>query len=290
MMSRVFIYLLLTISTGVTRAHAEDPPDLSRDYLSLVARHLYRWHMDETSLSHLEDLELLDFMYRWRPVPLDEGDNSRYIELIIPALKYQVLLKKADYVVPELETHVVNRDYRIVRAGLLPEIPETNDDYVLTTIPIKELIAHLFSLRNERVYPDESLSMRMRLAFRERYLESAEAPVQGPQTVYVAPLSPVANHLWVFWENEGRIIRFSSDSDIATPAFWEVEKLGVDLYDLDQDVVVAMAEAPGSNAYITRDWAARVLYNCVVFGKRMILNPDELEANAERTESDEDNL
>lgn len=270
---RIMALALALVALRPDPVWADDPPDLSREYLSLVARHLYRWHMDESSLSHLEDLDDLEFLYRWRDAALDEGDRSRFISLRIPALRYEVLLKKADYDVPELAMSIKNGDYRIVRAGPVANAEVEDADYTRTAIPVNELIAYLFSVRNQRDYPDEALIERMRSALRERYLEPAGARIEGPQTVYIAPLSPVANHLWVFWENEGKVIRFSSDSDIATPAFWHIEKLGVELYDLDRDVVVAMAEAPGSNAYITRDWAARVLYNCIVFGKRMTITP-----------------
>jgi len=47
----------------------------------------------------------------------------------------------------------------------------------------------------------------------------------------------------------------------------------VRFYDLDEHVVVALAEVAGSNAFVTRDWAARVLFNCVVHGKKIILAP-----------------
>jgi hypothetical protein len=143
-------------------------------------------------------------------------------------------------------------------------------------------------MRSVREYPDDELIERMRSALREQYKLQPGETVTGPQTVYVAPISKVSNNLWVFWENAGKIIRFSSDSDLTSKAFWDYEKLGTQVYDLDKDVVVSLAENAGSNAFVTRDWAARVLFNCVVFGKRMIIMAKESQDNPGETASDDE--
>ena len=64
------------------------------------------------------------------------------------------------------------------------------------------------------------------------------------------------------------LLRFSSDLDLANPALWKLGDLTVDTYDIDEQMVVSLDEAPGSNAYLTRDQIGRVLYNCIVLGKR----------------------
>ncbi len=45
------------------------------------------------------------------------------------------------------------------------------------------------------------------------------------------------------------------------------------IYDIDEQVVVSLQEVPGSNAYLTRDQVGRALYNCMILGKRVILEP-----------------
>jgi hypothetical protein len=45
------------------------------------------------------------------------------------------------------------------------------------------------------------------------------------------------------------------------------------VYDLAKDVVVSLDEVEGSHAYITRDWAARAVFNCIVFGQRLVITP-----------------
>jgi len=247
---------------------------LDEKYLSLVARYLYNWHLDETSLIAIDNASAIDFRFKAVPMELDEHDRSQYVDLYIPLLSYHVRLKKSDYDVPELNMQVQNAGFRIVRAHKIDSMPGDIDSYETVVMPKQQMLDYLFSIRNQRHYPDEDLLSRMRQAFRARFGSQIPAEHRGVmQTVYVAPLSPVANSLWVYWETGRTIIRFSSDSDINTEAFWAVEDLGVEMYDLDKNVVVSLAETPGSNAFVTRDWAARVLYNCVVFGKRLELEP-----------------
>ena len=47
--------------------------------------------------------------------------------------------------------------------------------------------------------------------------------------------------------------------------------------DIDEQTVVSLDEVAGSNAYLTRDQVGRALFNCIVLGKRMILNPSAVE-------------
>jgi hypothetical protein len=278
---RLFAALLFT-TTLTVNAPAEQPPpaapavtgEVSDEFLALVMRHLYRWYLDETALVNVDASEELELLL-WDATPaLDGDDRSRYLEIHIPALAMQVMMKRADYALTELDMRVVNADYRVVRAGRISAPVDDPDRYQRRILNKAWLLGHLFAIRNERTYPDAALAARLRSAFQERYGDTVRG--EGPQTVYVAPISPVANNLWVFWESAGKIIRFSSDSDLGSAAYWSLEKLGVDLYDLAEDVVVSLAEVPGSNAYVTRDWAARVLFNCVVFGKRMVIDPPGL--------------
>ena len=57
------------------------------------------------------------------------------------------------------------------------------------------------------------------------------------------------------------------DLDIEHPSMWKHHTLHTDVFDLDTQVVVSLNEVPGSNAYLTRDEAGRILYNCIVRGK-----------------------
>ena len=271
-MKRAALLILLSLA-AFPATRADDPPELSREYLSLLMRHLYRWHLDETMLASVDDSNHVEFLVRRQDTALDEGDRSSYLELYIPQIRYSVLLKKADYKVPEVDGSIRNADYRIIRAELTPDRPADLDRYHRIEVPKQEMLDYLFSVRNQRTYPDQALRERMADALRREYMLAPGETITGPQVFYLAPISDVSNNLWVFWESKKKIIRFSSDADIATKEFWAIEKLGAEVYDLDKNVVVSIAEVPGSNAYVTRDWAARVLYNCIVFGQRIEVMP-----------------
>ncbi len=69
------------------------------------------------------------------------------------------------------------------------------------------------------------------------------------------------------------MLKFASDIDLSNPIVWDHDEMSVKPYDIDTQVVVSMNEVAGSNAYMTRDQIGRALYNCIVLGKRVVLNP-----------------
>jgi hypothetical protein len=272
---RTLLPTLLTLFVCATPLRAEETGStpFTRDYVSEVIRHMYRWHLDETALHTVSQYTDVEIWVRPVKMALDEGDHSRYYELVAPRLLIRLLLKKADYELPELKLRVQNADFRILRVERLEELPSASDGFEILHFDRKEILDRLFKTRDQRSYPDDALRERLRVALRAHLGESAPSKDAGPQTLYVGPLSPVSNDLWCFWENEGKIIRFSSDADFTSEAYWALEKIGVRVYDLDKNVVVSMDEVAGSNAFVTRDWAARVLFNCVVFGQRLTVIP-----------------
>lgn len=273
---RTFLYGLLIITlvwAPASRAENRDAPELTPEYLALVAQYLYRWHLDETALLAIDGDPEVEFRYGWLHPELDEGDRSQFIELFIPHLNYLVVLKKSDYKVPELNLEIRNGGYRIYRVEHYERPPASLSGMQAASLNKRALIEYLFSTRNRKVFPDEALMEHMRTALRAEYHDFDGIPVEGPQTIFVAPISEVSNTLWVFWENARRLIRFSSDSDLTTPAYWDMERLGARMYDLENAVVLSHAEAAGSNAFVTRDWAARALFNCIVFGRRHVITP-----------------
>lgn len=258
-----------------TASRAETNALLSPEYLSEVVRHLYRWYLDETALLRIDDQPEIEILVRRLHPELDAGDLSQYAEVLVPQLAYVLTLKWADYMVPDLNLHIENGGFRILRAEKYDSPPAPREAYNVIRLAKRQLMEYLFATRNKAEFPDEAMRERMRAALRRQGEASDRRVPTQAQTYYVAPISPVANDLWVYWESGGMIIRFSSDTDLASKAYWEYEKLGVRVYDLREHVVVSMAEAAGSNAYVTRDWAARVLFNCVVHGQRLIIEPGQ---------------
>jgi uncharacterized protein (DUF779 family) len=95
----------------------------------------------------------------------------------------------------------------------------------------------------------------------------------GEQVVYLAPLSPVGNDAWVFWENQKLLIRFTSDIDLSNPTVWEHEQMRVQVYNTYSQMVISLEEAAGSNRFMTRSQIGRALYNCIVLGQRVAVTP-----------------
>ena len=252
---------------------ANDDPPFSSDYIHEICRHLYRWEMDETSVIRAGADDHLHVWVRKLEVKLDDQDASRYRELYFPQLQLAATLKKANYAIPELGQRVQNRDYMVQMVERVEKAPTNDAAYTQLEFKRKELEDYLFRTRAQREYPDRALQERLRAALRNAKSPTDTPLAAGPQTIYISPISPVSNDLWVFWETRGWLIKYSSDSDIHNPAYWEIEKVGVHVYDLAKDVVVSLDEVEGSHAYITRDWAARAVFNCIVFGQRLVITP-----------------
>ncbi len=271
-MNRVLLVAVVLFGwlAPVARSGAETNLVFAPEYLSEIMRHLYRWHLDETALLNVDETPEVELWVREVTPELDAEDQSRYCEMLVPQLSFLLLLKQADYEVPEMGLRIENSGFRVLRTERYESLPSPRESYQILRVPKRALMEYLFATRNKSEYPDAELRERMRKALRGHM----GGVVSGPQTFYVAPLSPVANDLWVFWESGGKLIRFSSDTDFTSKAYWEYEKLGINIYDLKENVVVSLAETLGSNAYVTRDWAARALFNCVVFGQRLVIVPE----------------
>ena len=119
-------------------------------------------------------------------------------------------------------------------------LPAAEPDYTKVRYSRAEALEYLYETRNERNYPDPELRLRVNAALRERIGTEMPEGIEGNQLVYLAPLSQVSNECWVFWENARKIIRFSSDADLEDPEFWVSTNVGIEIYDLDHDIVISL--------------------------------------------------
>ena len=257
---------------------AEMPPELtSKSWLNEIVRHLYRWYIDERDIDIVIKADEVIFWVRELKPQLDEGDRSRFAEVVLPQFSLVVRVKQSDYTIPELNATVKNAAFRIVSVGRIEAPKSKPEASVEIRANYPELRDELFRTRNAAGFPEGELLERLRGAVRakiQKEVERAPVPVPAePQIVYLAPLSPIANETWVFWETGRMLIRFASDIDLTNPAVWQHDTLAVKLFPLDQRVVVSLDEVAGSNAFMTRDEAGRALFNCVVLGRRVALEP-----------------
>ena len=237
-----------------------------------VIRHLYRWYLDETDVERNISKPTLSVWLRQLHPKLDPGDQSSFVEMVLPVLQVKVTLKKTDYHIEELNLDVKGRGYRMINVAREAP-PATPEGYEVLELDLPVLVDFLFKTRNQREFPDPALADRLHKAVLLELGERRVPPVGGMHVCYVGPLSPVSNELWVFWENARMLIRFTSDLDLSNPAVWNQENLKVRTYDIDAQVVVSQSEVPGSNAFLNRGQVGRVLYNCIVLGQRVAVAP-----------------
>lgn len=254
----------------------------SRAWLGEVMRYLYRWQIDERDVDAVVRADQVVFWVRELKPALDEGDRSLFGEVVLPQFSLAVKVKRADYTIPELNATVKSPTFRITHVGRIEAAQQAPAGFVEIRADYTDLRDELFRTRRLAAFPEGELLERLRGAARRAILKDLEragepAPTEK-QIVHMAPLSPVANETWVYWENRRTLIRFASDIDLSNPAVWEHETLAVRLFPLEQKVVVSLDEVTGSNAFMTRDEAGRALFNCMVLGKRVELQPPAPEA------------
>ena len=251
------------------------PDELTaKPLLQEIVRYLYRWHIDESDIDRVVQSNEVVFWVRESKIELDENDNSRFAAVTLPQFRLEVRLKKADYAVPERDVRVTNEQYRVVSVAAVDPAARPEDAVEIKHV-YTELRDDLFRTRNQARFPEGELLERLRAAARrELEKEGVQRPAEGvPNVIHLAPLSSVANEAWVYWESGRRLLRFDSDIDLADPRVWEHENLSVRVFEIDTKVVVSLDEVAGSNAFMTRDHAGRILFNCLILGKRLELQP-----------------
>ncbi|HUO09657.1 MAG TPA: hypothetical protein VM008_15210 [Phycisphaerae bacterium] len=246
---------------------------VDRKYLFEVVRYLYRWHMDEAEAEKALEAKEFVFWVKRVNVKLDEGDRSELGEIFLPDLGMIVRVKKADYEVAELGITIRNDRFKITEVERVAMPGKAPGDCEVVSVDKQGMMDYLFQTRNKHDYADAALVERMRLAVRKVAAEEGllKTVKPGETVVHLAPLSPVSNECWIFWEAGHKLFYFSSDIDLVNPAVWEHEQLTARIYDVNEQVIVAPSEAPGSNRFLTRNEVGRALYNCIVLGQRVMV-------------------
>ncbi|HML74776.1 MAG TPA: hypothetical protein PKB02_09800 [Anaerohalosphaeraceae bacterium] len=285
----IVVSLLSSCKTPLPATQAgisEIPTEVvQQPYLYEVVRHLYRWYLDESEIENIITSPRFTFWVRRLEPRLDPGDQSVLADIFLPQVNITVKVKKADYTIEEMGTVVKNKTFMIIQItrGTVPaRCPRTCQQ---VSVDVGDMKDYLFRTRNQQDFPDEVMIEHLRQALRKEIARegtSVSGLPQGDRIIHLAPLSPIANETWVFWEDGRKLFFFASDIDLANPAVWEHETLMARVFDLDQQVVVSPSEAPGSNRFLTRYQVSRALFNCVVLGRRISLPPPvapEMRAN-----------
>ena len=256
---------------AAAEAAAVAPPAevLEPTFLYEITRHLYRWYMDESDVEKQAGELDFPFWVRRADAPLDPGDRSATATILLPRMGIEVKVKKADYAIEELGLAVKSKGFRIVNVSREPLPAEPPPGAAIVKMDYAQMREELFRKRTEARFPDEAMQKRLRVAVRNYYhLDPADTRPRE-QVIHVAPLSPVANELWVFLETRKILVRFASDIDLENPEMWKHQTLAIRTYDILKQTVVSLNEAAGSNEFLTRDQVGRALFNCLVLGKRL---------------------
>jgi hypothetical protein len=253
------------------------PPELlEQRYLFEVVRYLYRWELDETEVQQIVGARHFVFWVHRLEPKRDPGDRSLEAEILLPQLGMTVRVKKSDYTIAELGTVVKSRTFKIMDVTREPIPVQAPPACAVVDVNVQEMRDYLFRTRDQHDYPNPALLDRLRQAVLEEESKDGFQPTNSPaaeQIFHVAPMSPVANEIWVFWESGRKLFYFSSDIDLSNPAVWQHEALMVRVFDLDEQVVVSHEEVPGSNRFLTRNEVGRALFNCIVLGQRLTVSP-----------------
>ena len=280
-MRRTWLVVLWMMAMATPAVPEAPPPEvLEKTYLFEVARHLFRWHMDEHDVEGNPAHEYV-FWVRGLEADRDEGDRSEEAEIVLPQVGIAVRVKKADYTIEELGVAVRSPGFRIVNVARGTPPPEPPPGSVTVIGDTAEMREYLFRTRTQVEFPDAAMFERLRRALREHFHLDPDGHAEGEYEVHVAPLSPVANELWVFIETKKLLVQYSSDADLGHAEMWGQAPLAVRTYDILEQTVVSLDEVPGSNEFLTRDQVGRALYNCLVLGRRMVLGREEADGPVE---------
>jgi hypothetical protein len=261
---------------AVADSQAASSPLLQKQFVLDVVQHVYRWHFDQSYILERGKLDALEVWARPLHPQLDPGDRSEFAELWIPAVNIRVELKRSDYTIPEMNLAVVDHSFKVKRVSRQLHAPAARSEYEVGRYPVTEVQEYLFATRTNRVVLNDNLRSAARKLIVEYLNKAHPDPFIEDQVLHLAPISPVCNDFWAFWETGRKIMLFSADMDLSNPGFSQLSQLGLQVVDLDKDVVTSTKEVPGSNAFVTKDWVGRLFFNCILYGERLVRTPEEM--------------
>ena len=267
------VLLLLSLSTLCLGAPLNTPEKLPFDdtYLFGLLHHLCYWHLDDYSYFKYDTNDTVEILYKELSPPGDPGDKSVYCEIIVPGLDMSVMMKKALYRIEEMDTTISNTSYKFTsfnREINLAANPKYKA-YCKKLIPEKELFELIFNKRASLPELTPYLIHKLKEALPK--IVAGELPNNKDlnEIFYIAPVTKYENTIIIFWENEKKLIVLSSDADFSTPLFWQSLSMSIEIFDMKKDIVTSLQQVLGSNAYVTKNWISRILFNCVIDGYKL---------------------
>ena len=271
-MKKILTAFLFVIVFNVAAESNYVQPDKA-EYLRGALHYIYYWFLDSEHFFEQDQDKDLEIFVKKVEYSKDKDNNSERYILIIPDLDFGVDLVKANYRIGELGLQITNSSFKIV--AVYPNIREvsTNEGFTVRYLKENRVFSELLKNRNKKSHPSEEITKKITESLEKIIDIESKASSDIPNNFYVSPLSEFSNDIWIFWETQKKLVRFSSATDFTNDGYWQLLPLFTKIYDLDTDVVTSLEEVRGSNAYITKTWAGRIMYNCVVDGIKVVVQP-----------------
>lgn len=242
---------------------------ISDDDVLGILQYVYYWYLDHDDVSRLSSRPSMDVYLSKMEVDRDPGDDTLFTQMLVPALDLEITIKRARYSVAELAHEVRHAGPRIAAIHRNPVDPKPEESSVLRSYATKELFSFFHERRRQITHIDEELLGRLRIALGVIVDNDGKAVSGSTQIFYLGPMSEYSSDLWIFWVQEKKLILFSSDLSIGDAAYWKHLPLYTRIFDLDSAVVTSLSEVPGRNAYVTKGWASRILFNTLIDGNEI---------------------
>ncbi len=259
-------------------AETNAPPALpfNHDFVMGLLNHLAYWHLADDDYFEDDPDTVVDVLFKPYNYLHDTNDLSSLYIASVPDLKITVLLKKALYHIEEFNTLISNDSYKIVAFRHEQNQSSSNAPvgFVRIDVPEQDVRTMLFEKRNQSCNPSPELLAKIETALRTIITQELPTNTVMDETFFIAPLSDYSNNILVFWITAGKMLQFSSDADYSSDLYWEMLPFNTEIFDMEGDVVTSLQETLGSNAYVTKNWVGRILYNCIIDGYKLVIrNP-----------------
>jgi len=282
-MKKILI-LMLCFTAFNSSANKEFVKPENAEYLRGVIEYVYFWHLDPANFFEQDQDTNIEILVKENSYSKDLDNKSTRYELIIPDLNLGIDLIKANYKIQELDLQITNSSFKVVAVNPDFREPITNSEFKVKYLSKGKIMKHLFQNR----YKPTVLSGYVKTNIYNSLVKLSKLELghhlKKEHIFYVGPLSDYSNDIWIFWETERKLVKLSSASDYTSKAYWQLLPVFVKIYDLDSDVVVSLSEVSGSNAYITKSFAGRIMFNCIVNGKKVIIDEQNKVTPKQETE------
>lgn len=256
---------LVMFVMGNVRAEVE--AELTQEaFLREVFLHAYHWYLDDRFFGEQAQRESVDFWIRELKPELDEDDRSKFAEVFLPAADLLLRLKKSDYEIPEIDLQVKDSTYRIVGAELRAEQFPQSSEAVAVVLDRSELWAWMETRREKRHQLSLEKLTRIEEAVKQWLRDHVDSPPEVGHRFYVADVTPVSGDVWVYWPHGRLVLRLAGEMGHGAHALTHHLPLHVEVHHLQRGVVASLLEQSGGNRALTKDWAGRILYECLVRG------------------------